>query len=223
MSENQTSQLIGRQSGDGQPYGARSGGGQPGDPRPWYARAREQMAGLFAEVGAERLGAPTPCAGFDLRDLLGHILGGCDRWALLGEGGDGLAVESMVPGVPAQGWSAAYQQASARVARAWAADARMEAAVPVPWGTAPGRLALTGYVLETVTHAWDLARALGGDAAARLDQGLAEFALGFAMRVVPAERPAGSGPFGPVRPVSEHAAPYDRLVGWLGREPDWAA
>ena len=229
MSENQTSQLIGRQPegvqpGDPQSAGLPSGDAQSGDPRPWYARAREQMAGLVAEAGPEQFGAPTPCTGFDLRDLLGHILGGCDRWALLGEGGDGLAVESMVSGVPAEGWSAAYEQASARVARAWAPDARMEAAVPVPWGTAPGRLALTGYVLETVTHAWDLARALGGDAAARLDPELAEFALGFALRAVPAERPAaGSGPFGPVRPVGENAAPYDRLVGWLGREPDWAA
>jgi uncharacterized protein (TIGR03086 family) len=213
MSENQTSQLDGPQLGDPRLE----------DPRPWYARAREQMAGLVAAVGSQQLGAPTPCAGFDLRDLLGHILGGCDRWALLGEGGDGLALEPMVQGVPAQGWSDAYGQASARVARAWAAEARMEAPVAVPWGTAPGRLALTGYVLETVTHAWDLARALGGGAAAGLDQELAEFALGFAIRMVPEERPGGAGPFGPARPVGEDAAPYDRLAAWLGREPDWSA
>jgi uncharacterized protein (TIGR03086 family) len=208
MSENQTSQSSGPQSPD---------------PRPWYARAREQMVGLVAAVGSEPLDAPTPCAGFDLRDLLGHILGGCDRWALVGEGGDGLALDPMFQGVPARGWSAAYEEASERVVRAWAGDARMEAAVAVPWGTAPGRLALTGYVLETATHAWDLARALGGGAATRLDQELAEFVLGFATRVVPAERSGGPGPFGPVRPVGEDAAPYDRLVAWLGREPDWSA
>lgn len=218
MSENQTSQLSRPQSGE-----LPADDLPADDPRRWYARAREQMAGVVAAVGPQQLGAPTPCAEFDLRDLLGHILGGCDRWALLGEGGDGLAIEPMVQGVPAQGWSAAYEEASARVARAWAADARMEAAVAVPWGTAPGRLALSGYVLETVVHAWDLARALGGDAAARLDQELAGFALGFAIRVLPQERPDGPGPFGPVRPVGEDATVYDRLVAWLGREPDWSA
>ena len=223
MSENQTSQSAGVRAADPHATGLQSAGPQAGDPRPWYARAREQMAGLVSAVGSGPLDAPTPCAGFDLRDLLGHILGGCARWALVGEGGDGLAIDPMVQGVPEQGWSAAYEAASARVARAWAADARMEAAVAVPWGTAPGRVALTGYVMETATHAWDLARVLGRDAAAPLDQELAEFLLGFATRVVPADRSGGPAPFGPVRPVAADAAPYDRLVAWLGREPDWTA
>jgi uncharacterized protein (TIGR03086 family) len=193
------------------------------DPRPWYARAREQMAGLVAAVGPEQLGAPTPCAGFDLRDLLGHVLGGCRRWTRIGEGGDGLAIDPMVPGVPAEGWVAAYDEASARVAKAWAAEDRMAALVAVPWGTAPGRVAFTGYVMETATHAWDLARALGADAQHGLDQELAEFVLGFARRAVPAERPGGEGPFGPARRAGEDAAPYEQLAAWLGREPDWSA
>jgi uncharacterized protein (TIGR03086 family) len=133
------------------------------DPRPWYARSREQMAALIDEVRPEHLDNPTPCAEYDVRALLAHIVGACDRWALLGQGGDGLALEPMATGVPDDAWPAAYDEASGHVADAWAPDARMDAAVTVPWGTAPGRIALTGYIMETATHTWDLARALGVD------------------------------------------------------------
>ena len=30
-------------------------------------------------------------------------------------------------------------------------------------------------------------------------------------------------PFGPVVPVAEDAPPYARLVGWVGRNPEWTA
>ncbi len=53
---------------------------QPLDPRPRYARAREQMAGLIALVGPEQLDAPTPCTEYDVRLLLTHIVGGCNKW-----------------------------------------------------------------------------------------------------------------------------------------------
>jgi len=196
---------------------------QAPDPRPWYARAREQMAGLIDSVQPGQLDAPTPCAEFDVRALLALMVGGCKRWAVVGVGGDGLAIEPMVRGVPDDGWIAAYAEASGHVVKAWAPDARMEAAVAVPWGTAPGRIALTGYVMETVTHAWDLARALGGDAAEGLDQELAEFVFGFARRALPPERRGEGVPFGEVRAAGEQDSTYDRLAAWLGREPSWSA
>ncbi|HET9172528.1 MAG TPA: TIGR03086 family metal-binding protein [Actinospica sp.] len=190
------------------------------DPRPWYARARAQMAGLVAAAGPERMEAATPCTEYAVRDLLGHILGGCDRWALIGDGGDGLALEPMVRGVPDESWITAYEEASGRVEKAWAPDARMDAAVAVPWGTVPGRIGFSGYVMETAAHAWDLARALGVDTAG-LDQELAEFVLGFAGKVLPAERRGPEVPFAAVLAAADDAAPADRLAGWLGRDPGW--
>lgn len=193
------------------------------DPRPWYARARGQMAALIDAVDPKHLDGPTPCAEFDVRSLLGHIVGGCNRWAVLGAGGDGLAIEPMVTGVPEDGWPAAYDEASRHVADSWAPDARMEAAVAVPWGTAPGRVAMTGYVMETVTHAWDLSRALGGDPARDLDQDLAEFVFGFARVALPPERRGPEVPFAEARDADPGASTYDQLAAWLGREPNWPA
>ena len=217
MADDRSSNGSSGSNGDGT-----DGGAQIADPRPWYARARAQMAELVAAAKAEQMPAPTPCAEFDVRDLLGHVVGGCNRWALIGEGGNGLALEPMVRGVADDEWSAAYDEASGRVAKAWAPDASMEAVVAVPWGSAPGRLALHGYVMETATHAWDLARAIGVDTAG-LDQELAEFVLGFARKALPPERRGAEVPFAEVQAADAGSAPGERLAGWLGRDPNWAA
>ncbi|MEU0435389.1 TIGR03086 family metal-binding protein [Streptomyces sp. NPDC006290] len=188
------------------------------DPRPLYARAAEQIASLIGTVRPEQLGGATPCAEFDVRLLLSHMVGGTRRIAVIGAGGDGLAVRPFADGVPDDGWSAAYDEVRAAVRAGWADDARLDAQVRVPWGEAPGRIALAGYVMEAVTHTWDLSESL--DRPLELDPELAEFALAIAGRVLPDEgREYPELPFGPVVPVPEGADAYERLAAWMGRRP----
>ncbi|MFF3616275.1 TIGR03086 family metal-binding protein [Streptomyces sp. NPDC002580] len=188
------------------------------DPRPLYTRAAGQLASLIGTVRPEGLAGATPCAEYDVRTLLSHIVGGTRRIAVIGSGGDGLAVRPFADGVPDDGWSAAYDEAAAEVGRAWADDARLEALVRVPWGEAPGRVALAGYVMEAVTHTWDLSEALGRPLG--LDPELAEFALAIAARVLPDEgRDDPELPFGPVESAPEGAGAYERLAAWTGRRP----
>jgi uncharacterized protein (TIGR03086 family) len=187
------------------------------DPRPVYARATEQAVALIKTVRPEQLGDPTPCTEFDVRTLLSHVVGGTRRIAVVGEGGDGLAVRPFADEVEDDDWAAAYDEARTRVLAAWASDARMTAPVRVPWGEVPGAAALSGYVMELVTHTWDLSEALGHPL--ELDPELAEFALATAHRVLPAERRDDSVPFGSVQPAPEGADPYAQLAAWLGREP----
>ncbi|MFH8786452.1 TIGR03086 family metal-binding protein [Streptomyces roseoverticillatus] len=186
------------------------------DPRPLLERAVAQVAALIEAVPAERLGDPTPCAEFDVRALLGHLVAGVRDGAQLGETG---AVEWSKPptDVADDGWGRAYGAARARLAAAWADDATLERPVTVEWGTFPGAVFLTsGMVLESVTHAWDLSQALGHPLP--LDQELAELALGWAQQFLPADRRGDEVPFGPVRPAPEGADAYARLAAWLGRE-----
>ncbi|WP_339131739.1 TIGR03086 family metal-binding protein [Streptomyces sp. f51] len=188
------------------------------DPRPLYARAAAQIASLVAAVRPEQLDGPTPCAEFDVRLLLSHMVGGTRRIAVIGEGGDGLAVRPFADGVPDDGWEAAYDEVGTRVREAWADDARLDAPVTVPWGEATGRIALAGYVMEAVTHTWDLWEALGRPL--ELDSELAEFALMIAQRVLPDEgREDPELPFGAVTPAAEDADAYGRLAAWTGRSP----
>jgi len=187
------------------------------DPRPLYTRAGEQAAALIRTVRPEQLAAPTPCTEFDVRTLLSHLAGGAHRIATIGEGGDGMAVHPFVTGIDDDGWPAAYDEARFRVRDAWADDARLDALVQVPWGKAPGRIALSGYLMEGVTHTWDLSEALGHPV--QLDPELAEFALAVARRVLPDEQRDADTPFDAAQPVAEGADAYGQLAAWLGRKP----
>ncbi|MGW1756260.1 TIGR03086 family metal-binding protein [Streptomyces mirabilis] len=188
------------------------------DPRPLYTRATEQIAALVATVRPEQLAGPTPCAEFDVRTLLSHIAGGTRRIAVVGAGGDGMAVRPFLDGVEDDRWSAAYDEVRTEVRKSWADDARLDALVTVPWGEAPGRIALSGYVMEAVTHTWDLSESLGRPLA--LDPELAEFALGIALRVLPDERRDDEElPFDSAVPAPEGADAYGRLAAYLGRRP----
>ncbi|MGW0410950.1 TIGR03086 family metal-binding protein [Streptomyces collinus] len=187
------------------------------DPRPVYTRATEQAAALIRTVRPEQLGGPTCCTDFDVRALLSHVVGVTRRIAVVGEGGDGLAMEPVAEGVEDDGWAAAYDEARVRVLKAWEADERMTAPVRVPWGEVPGHAALSGYVMEIVTHTWDLAEAVGHPFV--LDPELAEFALATAQRVLPDSRPRDETPFDTRREAPEGAGVYERLAAWLGRAP----
>ncbi|OIK07069.1 TIGR03086 family metal-binding protein [Streptomyces monashensis] len=196
------------------------------DPRPVYARATEQAAALIESVRPADLTRPTPCSEYDVRALLGHIVGGTLRIAVVGEGGDGLAVVPALEGVGDDGWAAAYDEVRIRVLKAWESDERMTTPARVPWGEVPGHAALAGYVMEIVTHTWDLAEGLGRPC--RLDPELAEFALATARAVLPDSRPRDvvspyaadrRPPFHTRRPALGGAGPYEELAAWLGREP----
>ncbi|MFF2125767.1 TIGR03086 family metal-binding protein [Streptomyces olivochromogenes] len=188
------------------------------DPRPLYTRAGDQIAALVETVRPEQLAGPTPCAEFDVRTLLSHIAGGTRRIAVVGAGGDGMAVRPFLDGVEDDRWSAAFDEVRTEARKSWADDARLDALVTVPWGEAPGRIALSGYVMEAVTHTWDLSESLGRPLA--LDPELAEFALGIARRVLPDERRDDEElPFDSAVPAPEGADAYGRLAAYLGRRP----
>ncbi|MFI7504933.1 TIGR03086 family metal-binding protein [Streptomyces sp. NPDC049687] len=187
------------------------------DPRPLYTRATEQAATLIRAVRPEQLTGPTPCSEFDVRTLLSHIVGGTRRIAIVGEGGDGLAEPAFTEGVEDEGWTEAYDEVRARVLKAWESDDRMAAPVRVPWGEVPGHAALAGYVMEIVTHTWDLNESLGRPE--ELDGELAEFALAVGHRTLPDPERDAHTPFDSARTAPEEAGAYERLAAWLGREP----
>jgi len=187
------------------------------DPREFHQRAMAQTGTVVEAVEPAQLTLPTPCSEYDVRALLSHMVGGLNRIAIVGEGGDGLAVPARADGVPDDGWLPAYQAARSRVTAAWADNAKLDALVEVPWGKVPGRIAVSGYVQEILTHGWDLARATGQPT--ELDPELASWVLAVAQRILPPEPRGGEIPFGPVVPVPPDTAPYAQLAAWLGRHP----
>jgi uncharacterized protein (TIGR03086 family) len=187
------------------------------DPREIHQRAVAQTEEIVAAVEPGQLEGPTPCPEYDVRALLSHIIGGLNRAAVVGEGGDALASPLRAGEVPDDGWPAAYRAASARARAAWADDAKLDAMVVVPWGKIPGRFAIAGYIQEILAHGWDLAQATGQPT--ERDPELASWALVTAKRILPPESRGADVPFGPVVPVAPDAAPYAQLAAWLGRQP----
>jgi uncharacterized protein (TIGR03086 family) len=187
------------------------------DPREIHRRAVIQTEAVVAAVRPDQLDLPTPCADYDVRALLSHMVGGLNRVAAVGAGGDALARPARAEEVPDDGWLDAYRAAAQRAAAAWADDARLDAMVEVPWGKIPGRLAMAGYLQEILAHGWDLARATGQPTEG--DPELARVALAAARQVLPAEGRGADIPFGPVVPVPADAPAYAQLAAWLGRRP----
>ena len=187
------------------------------DPRPIHRRAMDQTEAIVAAVQPGQLGLPTPCPEYDVGALLSHVVGGLNRVAIVGEGGDALARPARADDVPDDGWLAAYHTAAARAAAAWADDTTLDVLVELPWGKIPGRFAIAGYIQEILTHGWDLAKATGQPT--ELDPELAAWALAGARRILPAEARGADVPFGPVVQVPPDAGPYAQLAAWLGRQP----
>lgn len=187
------------------------------DPRPVYARALAQTAGLVAAVRADQHALPTPCTDYTVADLLRHLVGALHRVEHMGRGGAADEVPAWVDEVPGDDWGAAYRAAARDASAAWSDDSTLDAERVAPWGATTGRVVIDGYILETVTHGWDLARALGRTDG--LDPELAEHALAAAHRLVPAGLRGGEMPFGPVVEAPAGADAYTRLAAWTGRRP----
>lgn len=187
------------------------------DPRPIFAHALDQTEREIAAVRPDKLDTRTPCADYDVRALLGHVLAVLHKLARLGSGVDTRDVPDVIDGIDDDGWSSAFTQARGEVERVWADDAMLDRMVTLPWATLSGRATLDAYTHEFTAHSWDLAHATGR--LAELDPDLAAQALEAFPTFAPPEERNGQGPFGPVVPVPEDADVYTRLGAYLGRQP----
>lgn len=192
----------------------------PSDPRPVLLRAADQAVAVIDLVQPGDAGRPTPCDEFDVARLVGHLLAVLGRITYVAGGGHAFDVPSMIEGVAPQDWAADATTRRALLGEAWADDAVLDRVLHLPFGDVPGRGAALAYVQELTTHSWDLASALGRREL--LDPALGAVAADAARRFVP-DAHRGQIPFGAVVPVADDAGPYDRLVAWLGRDPQWTA
>ncbi|MCO1655053.1 TIGR03086 family metal-binding protein [Pseudonocardia humida] len=187
------------------------------DPRLAYRTALGWTAGLAAAVRPDQLDGPTPCDGYDVRTLLRHLVTTVRRAQVIAEGRSPLEIPAISTDVPDDGLADTYAEEAERAVDAWSDDAKMDAAVTVPWGTVPGRGAVWGYVNETLVHGWDLAVSTGQPAEA--PTGPAEAALVAARMAIPAEPRGGHVPFAPPVEPAAGAGATERLANWSGRPP----
>ncbi|HEX2805338.1 MAG TPA: TIGR03086 family metal-binding protein [Kineosporiaceae bacterium] len=189
------------------------------DPRPLFLHAVDQAVGLLAGVTPTELDGPTPCTDYDVRELSAHLITVLRRITHVADGGDALDIPTLSE-VPDAELGAAAVADGERLKAVWSDDSVLDRPLRLPWVTLPGRAAAMAYTQEVAVHSWDLATAVGR--AGSLDPALAAALEPAARQFVPESPRGGPVPFGPVVEVPADAGPYLRLVGWLGRDPQWA-
>jgi len=176
---------------------------------------------VAAVTGAD-LERPTPCAGWTVRDLLGHMIGQHDGFAAAaaGRGGD---LAAWAPRPLGDDPAAEYAVAAERVIGAFAAPGTLDRrfAIPEisPSLTFPAAQAISFHFVDYVVHGWDMARALG--VGYRLDADLAAAAVPVAEAVPDSGRLRPGAAFAPRLAVQPDMPALDRVLALLGRSPSW--
>jgi uncharacterized protein (TIGR03086 family) len=180
-----------------------------------HDHALETTEAIVANVAPEQLALPTPCADFDVRTLLGHMIAGNERFAAVARG---EPIESRPAMATFAGDDAApaYRASAAEMAAAFREPGALERSVLLPIGEVPGEVALAIHTVETIVHGWDLAKATGQPT--EIEPEL--FAVAWeATRGVGDDLRGPGRPFGPAVSAPPTASDTDRLVAWLGRQP----
>jgi uncharacterized protein (TIGR03086 family) len=206
----------------------------PTDPRAHLAAAVRLGGTVIAAVRTDQLELPTPCDGFDVRTLLGHLTAVLLRVANVGRGGSVFDTPERVERVADDGWLDAWIDAAHDVQAVWSDASLLGATFELPWATLPGAGLLAMYTSEVTVHTWDLARATGQEPS--WDDAVVLASLHLMEQILPpaqararayeeaaANMPEGrrefTPPFADAVEVPASAPAIDRLVAWTGRRP----
>jgi uncharacterized protein (TIGR03086 family) len=186
-------------------------------------RAVQRSVAIVAATTADHLARPTPCAGWTLENLLGHMIAQHRGFAAAADGNrTDLSVWDVLPvGADPAG---AYAAAAERLVTVFAADSVLTRVFWLPeirdGGPFPARTAIGFHLVDYVVHGWDVAASIGVDA--RFEPDLVAAALAVAEKVpAGAARELQGAPFAPALPHDGDQSPMDRLLRILGRCPSW--
>jgi uncharacterized protein (TIGR03086 family) len=181
------------------------------DPISRYQEAAAQADRVIAAITPDQLGNPTPCADWDVRVLLNHVVTGNLRFVSLVAGGpapdphqDHLGDDHL----------AAFRDSVVKISTAFTRHDVLNGRYQTPLGEGPGAQLVTMRFCELTVHAWDLARATGQPT--YLDPDLATAALAVFEAALAGSR--DGSPFAAARPVPADAGAADRLAAFTGRE-----
>src|SRR5262249_20277900 len=120
------------------------------------AFAGEKVSG----VQLDDLGSPTPCAEFDVRALLNHMIGGLGMLTTAASGGTAAIPQGDQFGDDP---GAAYEERRRALLSAVRADGALDRDWIMPFGAMSGALMAQIAFMEHLTHGWDVAKATGQD------------------------------------------------------------
>ena len=171
-------------------------------------------------ITATDLERVTPCAGWDLADLLAHMTVQHRGFAAAARGsGQDLAL--WVPVRDTQDPVGDYAAAAHDLLNAFAeADPESQFALPELGTTVPAEMAVGFHLIDYAVHGWDVAASLG--VPFTLPDDVVAAALPLALAVPDGDfRSMPGAPFGPAQ-TAVSTTDFDRLLCHLGRDPQWS-
>jgi uncharacterized protein (TIGR03086 family) len=173
---------------------------------------------LVGRVRLDQWAAPTPCAEWDVRQLVGHMTTGNRMFAAIAreEMGDGPEAmqrlrQRVAPG-PGDEPVESFRASARELSEAFSRPGFLEGRYLTPLGEQVGAFLVRMRTTENLVHGWDLARATGQHA------GFPEAAVEQALEMVRESLAGRPRPmFGTEQPAPADAPPLDRLAAFLGR------
>ncbi len=184
------------------------------DTRELYRRAQDAFGSRVHGIGPDQWASTTPCAAWDVRALVNHVLSEL-RWTVplfagqtIDEVG-GRFDGDLLGDDPVARWDEAARDALAAVDD----EGAMDRTVHLSFGDFAGREYAMQLFAELLVHGWDLSVATGQDAT--LDPELVDACAGWFPAWAAGYREVGV--VAPPVPVGPDAAAQDRLLAEFGR------
>lgn len=184
------------------------------EPDERMAKAAAEAARVVGNVRREQLGAPSPCAGWDVRALVNHLI----LWAAFVS--EGAARKQPLPAdldrdFTEDDFVAVFAAQIRRTVAAWGEPGAREGVTELGGAELPAELAWQLLLSELVLHAWDLARATGQGFTCDDDVAMATFEV--VGQVAAQGREMGL--YADEVAVPASASPLDRALAASGRDP----
>lgn len=190
------------------------------NPLQFLDNALNQCAEIIGAIAANQATWPTPCADWNVQDLLHHlVVQDLHNYTIMARGHH---IDPMASGATVGAdWSTRFTDGAALLMRAWA-SADLSAQVALPGGgEAPLRSRIGLQIAEFTVHSWDLVKATGVPVI--LDPVLADQSLAWSQRMMKPEYRGVERGFGPEVQVPIASDSYTKLAGWFGRNPHFQA
>ncbi|MFJ4577401.1 TIGR03086 family metal-binding protein [Streptomyces sp. NPDC088846] len=192
----------------GEVYDAGDGAWEPAGVLNACEKVLDAVSALIFAVAPGQFGRPTPCADWDVRTLLNHLVWENLLWAGLANGNPRSDFSTDHLG---DDHVEAFRTASRDALSAFGRPGMLKQR----YGPAPGIRLVEQLVIEMLVHGWDLARAIGRPHDFVPD--LAESALPIVREIYGDLPRTTAGSFAQPQSVPEDASALDRLAAYLGR------
>jgi uncharacterized protein (TIGR03086 family) len=173
----------------------------------------DQTVRLVAGLTPAELDIPSPCAGWDVRATLNHMLGTTWMFTLVNQGQAANEEAGDVIGDDAR---LAVTAAAKENLASWRQPGAFEGDRTYVFGTFPATGAAMLNLGEVVVHNWDVAKATGYELA--IDPDVGQMIYDWCLSI-PLDDFRDHGAFAREVAVPASAPIVDRLVGLLGRQP----